>query len=270
MSLAPAHRGPPESVRLLQSHSLTLLVQREIERMILAGEIAVGEKLSEAALSTGLGVSRGPVRESFRALEETGLVRIEKNRGVFVREISLAEAADIYEIRATFDQMAGRKLARGISAGQLESLRALLAEMQAATEASDLPRYHALNLRFHDTLVAYANNPKLLQMYRRLVNELGLYRRLALAQRDRLPASTREHQRILACIAAGDPERAGRLLYEHAMASRARLQALPGTAVPAPARTAADRAVRGGISPQKKRAAAPRTRSHAAEGVIKA
>jgi phosphonate utilization transcriptional regulator len=270
MALAPVPHGPPESVRLLQSHSLTLLVQREIERMILAGEIAVGEKLNEVALAAGLGVSRGPVRESFRALEETGLVRIEKNRGVFVREISRAEAADIYEIRATFDQMAGRKLAQGISAEQLDSLRALLAEMQAATEASDLPRYHALNLRFHDTLVGYANNPKLLQMYRRLVNELGLYRRLALAQRDRLPASTREHQRIVASIAAGDADRAGRLLYEHAMASRERLQTLPASAAPAPSRPAADRTVRSGVSTQKKRAAAPAIRGHVAEGVIKA
>ena len=104
-----------ESVRLLKSESLTMLVQRELERMILAGEIPVGAKLNEVALATGLGVSRGPVRESFRALEETGLVRIEKSRGVYVRELSVAEADDIYEIRATFDQMAGRKLARTIT-----------------------------------------------------------------------------------------------------------------------------------------------------------
>ena len=62
-----AHQ-PPEGVRLLKSHSLAVLVQREIERMIVAGEIEVGAKLNEIALSAGLGVSRGPVRESFRAL----------------------------------------------------------------------------------------------------------------------------------------------------------------------------------------------------------
>ena len=224
------HRGPPESVRLLKSHSLTVLVQRELERMILGGEIAVGEKLNEVALSASLGVSRGPLRESFRALEETGLVRIEKNRGVFVRELSVDEADDIYEIRATFDQMAGRKLAQTITPEQMAAMRSLLDAMDEATRAGDLERYHPLNLSFHDTLVGYANNPKLLQMYRRLVNELNLYRRHALAQRDRLPTSTKEHRRILDAIASGDPDVAGRMLYEHAMASRARMHTLPAAA----------------------------------------
>jgi len=271
MSSPPAHRGPPESVRLLQSHSLTVLVQRELERMILAGEIAVGEKLNEVALATSLRVSRGPVRESFRALEETGLVRIEKNRGVFVRELSVDEADDIFEIRAAFDQMAGRKLAQSITAGQLADLRALLDAMDEATERRDLERYHPLNLRFHDALVEYANNPKLLQLYRRLVNELSLYRRHTLAQRDRLPMSTAEHRRILDSIAAGDADRTGQLLHDHAMASRARMHTLAATATP-PAPTKLDAAP--GTEPipatQKRRAAAPRPRSHAAEGVMKA
>ena len=103
----------PPNIAILQNHSLTMLVQRELERMVLAGELAAGEKLNELALAERLGVSRGPVREALRALAETGLVRIEKNRGVFVREISVAEADEIYELRATLDQMAGRKLAPG-------------------------------------------------------------------------------------------------------------------------------------------------------------
>ncbi len=225
----------PESVRLLKSQSLTMLVQRELERMILAGEIPVGAKLNEVALASGLGVSRGPVRESFRALEETGLVRIEKSRGVFVRELSVAEADDIYEIRATFDQMAGRKLARTITAEQLANLRELLDAMDEATRAGDLERYHPLNLRFHDTLVGYANNPKLLQLYRRVVNELNLYRRHTLALRDRLPTSTEEHRRILEAIAAGSADEVGRMLQDHAMASRDRMHTLLAAAAAASA-----------------------------------
>jgi len=72
---------------LLQTSSLTSVVQGELERMILSGELAPGAKLTEMALATRLGVSRGPLREAFRMLEEAGLVRTEKNRGVFVRDI---------------------------------------------------------------------------------------------------------------------------------------------------------------------------------------
>ena len=57
-------------------------------------------------------MSRGPVREAFRALEESGLVRLEKNRGVFVRQIGVEEADEIFELRAVLDEFAGRRVAQ--------------------------------------------------------------------------------------------------------------------------------------------------------------
>src|SRR5215212_5063923 len=83
------------TIALLQSSSLTNVVQQEIERAILQGEYAPGSKLIEATLAQAMGVSRGPVREAFRMLEEAGLVRNEKNRGVFVRDIPIDEAVEI-------------------------------------------------------------------------------------------------------------------------------------------------------------------------------
>src|SRR5947208_2608390 len=88
-----------------------------------------------------------------------------------------------------------------------------------------LARYHAANLRFHDALIRYAGNSKLLEVYRRLVNELSLFRRHTLDAPRRAAASTREHARIVELIASRDAEAAGRALHEHAMASRARLHA---------------------------------------------
>src|SRR5438128_10921969 len=89
-------KPPVATIALVQSSSLPMLVQKELERMILTGELAIGAKLNEVALAERLGVSRGPVREAFRALEESGLVHLEKNRGVFVRQISVEEADDTY------------------------------------------------------------------------------------------------------------------------------------------------------------------------------
>src|SRR5690349_774028 len=86
MVAASAHAS---AIELLQSHSLTTLVRRELERRILAGELAPGDKLNEEGLAAQFNVSRGPVREAFRALESAGLVRTEKNRGVFVRQVSI-------------------------------------------------------------------------------------------------------------------------------------------------------------------------------------
>ena len=128
---------PAATIALVQSSSLPALVQKEIERMILAGEFAAGAKLNEAVVAELLGVSRGPVREAFRALEESGLVRLEKNRGVFVRQISVEEADEIYEVRAALDEWVGRRLAQIATAEQLKQLRAIVDRMDRAARSEE-------------------------------------------------------------------------------------------------------------------------------------
>ena len=76
----------------------------------LSGELEPGEKLTEMALAARLGVSRGPLREAFRMLDESGLVRTEKNRGVFVRDLPVEEAIEIFDLRAAMETASGRDL----------------------------------------------------------------------------------------------------------------------------------------------------------------
>jgi phosphonate utilization transcriptional regulator len=214
------------AIELLQSHSLTTLVRRELERRILAGELEPGDKLTEEDIASTLNVSRGPVREAFRALEQAGLVRTEKNRGVFVRQVSVEDADEIYEVRAGLDELIGRLLAERIQPGQLAELRELLKKMQKAARARSVDDYYPLNVRFHDRLAEFTGNRTLIAHYRRLVNELHLYRRETLARgADSFPISAREHAEIVDALACRDPRRAGKLMYEHAMESRDRLHA---------------------------------------------
>ena len=80
--------------------SLTILVRHEIERSIETGELKAGDWINEALLASRLGVSRGPVREACRGLEQSGLVKVIVNRGAFVREIGAQDARNLYELRA--------------------------------------------------------------------------------------------------------------------------------------------------------------------------
>jgi phosphonate utilization transcriptional regulator len=217
---------PTTAIELIQSHSLNTLVERELERRIVSGEIAPGEKLNEADIANELNVSRSPVREAFRSLEQVGLVRLEKNRGVFVRQLTLAEADEIYEIRASLDALIGQLAAERITPQQVDDLRDLLKRMQKAARARSVAEYYPLNVGFHDLVAQIAGNRALLAIYRRLVNELHLYRRETLARGpDSFPISTREHAEIVDLLAKGDSEGAARLLYLHAMESRQRLHA---------------------------------------------
>jgi len=191
--------------------------------MILAGDLPAGSKLNEATVADLLGVSRGPVREAFRALEESGLVRLEKNRGVYVRQISVDEADEIYELRAVLDEFVGRRVAQMSTPEVVRDLRARVDRMEKAAASGDVDAYYQTNLDFHDRLVELTGNSKLLLTYRRLVNELNLFRRAALAQAGTLPVSTREHRMIVDRIAAGHATAAGRALLEHVVASRDRM-----------------------------------------------
>jgi len=209
---------------LLRQHSLTTLVLRELERQIVSGELGSGAKLNEADLAAELRVSRGPVREAFRALEQSGLVRTEKNRGVFVRQLSLAEADEIYEVRAALDALIGRLAAQRIQPEQVARLRELVKLMQAAGRTRDADTYFPLNIEFHETLAEAAGNKALLANYRRVVNELNLYRRETLMRNAaNIPISTRDHEAIVHAVARGDAALAERLLFEHVMHSRERL-----------------------------------------------
>ena len=212
------------AIDLLREHSLTTLVQRELERQIVSGELEAGAKLNEAGIAEELRVSRGPVREAFRALDQSGLVRTEKNRGVFVRQVTLEEAYEIYEVRAALDGLIGRLAAKRIQPAQLQRLREIVKRMHAASRALDAEAYFPLNIEFHEVLGEAAGNQALLANYQRIVNELNLYRREVISRSaESIPASTKDHEGIVNAVAQGDEALAGRLLFEHVLNGRERL-----------------------------------------------
>ena len=213
----------PTKLQLVQSNSLPALVQVEIEQLILSGELAAGERINESDLAMRFGTSRGPVREALRGLEESRLVRSEKNRGVFVREVSVAEADEIYDVRESLDQLIGQRVAERATPQQLRALEAVLEEMDRATDVQDVKSYHALNLRFHDMLVEFAGNARLTESYRLLTKGLLLFRLRGLQDGGGFPVSNTEHKAVVAAVTAHDGPRAGRLLRQHAAASRARM-----------------------------------------------
>jgi len=219
----PVFAHPTEkTLALVQSTSLTRLVAESIEEMILAGELPPGHKLNEIALAQRFGISRGPLREAFRLLEEGGLIRQEKNRGAHVREIRLSEAADLYEVRAGLDATAGRLLAGRISDEQLRTLREMTEAMkEVPPDAVD--RFHELNLSFHDCIVGMTGNPVLAEQYRRLAKLLALFRRRNLLAPMAIPHFAEEHSAIVDLLAARDGPGVAEALFAHAQGGRQRM-----------------------------------------------
>jgi DNA-binding GntR family transcriptional regulator len=205
-----------------RTQTLTGIVQDEIERMVLAGDLFAGERINEQALAARLGVSRGPIREATRGLVRSGLLNSVVNLGVFVRQIPDDEASEIYDVRAVVFGFVCQRLAARIVPAQLEALSELIAEMDEAIGRGDGASYYRLNLSFHDAILDFAAHGRAKQTYEALIKETHLLRQSALASAERMRESNGEHREIIAAIAAGDGERARILAEQHAHGGKRR------------------------------------------------
>jgi DNA-binding GntR family transcriptional regulator len=212
-----------ESLRIYKETSLTGIVRDEVTRMIETGELLPGSWVNEAELAQRFGVSRGPVREACRGLEQVGLLRFVVNRGAFVRQIDIKEAAELYDLRSALFALAGRLLAPIIDRKGLARLEDLISQMEAAAADGELEAYYPLNLQFHRALLELSGNARLLSAYQNCVRELHLFRRSALVSKERMKSSNLEHKAIFKALKNHDTEKAFQLMQDHVLNAKARV-----------------------------------------------
>lgn len=214
-----------EAIALRRAQSLTKIVQEELERMIVSGELRSGDRLNEQALAQRFGVSRGPVREAMRALERAQLVSTRPNQGFFVRELSAEEAGEVYDVRAAVYGFICERLAEQITDREIATLQSYLEQMDAAIVANDPAAYYRLNLQFHEESIIYARHGCAQRTYRSLINETHLTRQRSLHTQERMQESNEEHKALVKALKAGDTQLARRLGQAHALAGRRRWEA---------------------------------------------
>jgi DNA-binding GntR family transcriptional regulator len=212
--------------QILRTRSVPELVREEIMRLITTGELTAGDKLNELDFARRFGISRAPIREAFRALEEAGLVKLERNRGVYVREIKESEARELYELRASLDEMAGRQLALRIGEPELAELNDWLVRLGEVASKGEIARYFSLNVDFHDRMVQMTNNATLLEFYRLVIGRMHLMRRHNFSVIVGIEASHAEHLEIVEALKTRDPNIAGVAMRDHVMKAYQRLTSL--------------------------------------------
>jgi len=194
-------------------------VRREIERMIVDGELAAGEKLHEVSLSDAMGVSRGTVREAIRSLADSGLIDLVANRGAFVHETTPEEVRNLYDLRGAIFAMAcaacARRVADGAEPDLADALNDNLQRMLKIAGDNDTETYYRLNIAFHNLLLDGAGNPRAKAMYDNTVREMHLFRRRGLSIATNIALSVEEHRAISDAVTAGKPEAARRAAEHH-------------------------------------------------------
>ncbi|SNT32343.1 transcriptional regulator, GntR family [Noviherbaspirillum humi] len=206
--------------------SLPHVVRDEVLALILRGELAPGDRITEPMVAARLGVSRVPVREALRDLESTGLVESRKHAGVFVRQLSARETADLYELRSVLDAFAGRVAATMPDAALIAKLDRHLASMNAAAETKDVMAYYEANLHFHWDIIHASGNRQICDVYQGAVQKLHLARLKNLSTDVGMLNSLREHHAIVDAIRQGQPERCEALMASHVKTAGERLRKL--------------------------------------------
>jgi DNA-binding GntR family transcriptional regulator len=186
-----------------------------LRRMIVHGELAPGQRLSEPELCDLLGLSRTPLREALKLLASEGLVMLRRNRSSIVAPLDPAALHGLFEAESCIEAFAAGLAATRMTAADLKRLRALQERMEAHRAQGDLKSYFDLNQRIHRAIVAGAKNPALLDAHDLLIGRLARARYLALAIQGRWEQSIEEHRDLLAALEARDAERARQIFAQH-------------------------------------------------------
>jgi DNA-binding GntR family transcriptional regulator len=136
-------------------------VYNEIKKRILENEYAPGMMLVERAIGEALDVSRTPIREAFRRLEQDGLVQIKQNVGVFVTEPSIENVIEMFELREALERMAIKLLIMKADETTLPKLFKIHADLIEAYKNNDPIMYMKHDMRFHMSLAKESKNSRL-------------------------------------------------------------------------------------------------------------
>jgi DNA-binding GntR family transcriptional regulator len=212
----------PGRLAPLRLESTPVLVADRLRAGILDGTFPPRTQLSEVSLSQQLSVSRGPIREAMQRLLQEGLLRGERNRGVFVVDLGPGDVRDIYLARAAVERAAAAIVAADGTDTDFADLQARVDQLASAVDSTWV-QLTELDLEFHRSLVAAASSPRLERMFRTLMAESQLcIARLEPFYTGREEV-VREHQAIIDAIRSRDLGEVDRLVTEHMDVSAARL-----------------------------------------------
>ncbi len=197
-----------------------------LRAMIVEGDLAPGQRISEKALCERFGVSRTPLREALKVLAREGLVTLTQNRGAAVSALTLADLEEAFPVMAALEALKGELAARAATDQEIEAI-GLIAEATAdAWRAGDRPRYLLLNDDFHDQLSRSARNPTLAEITRALDVRIRRGRRSASADAARWAKAVAEHGEIAEALARRDATALGDAMRRHMENTLAALRAM--------------------------------------------
>lgn len=191
------------------------VVFNTLREAILKGELKPGERLMELQLASKLGVSRTPIREAIRMLEQEGLAVTIPRKGAEVAKMTEKDMEDVLQVRDALDELAASIACEQITAEELEELKRTMREFEESTKTGDVKRIAEVDVKFHDIIYKATRNPKLENILNNLREQMYRYRVEYLKDEKNFPVLIKEHSEIVDGLAKKDKEKVITAMHKH-------------------------------------------------------
>lgn len=189
----------------------------KIRAHLLSGSVTAGEQLTEDQLSQITGVSRTPVREAVRRLEDELLLVRSDTKRLFVADWSRDDIEEMFTLRQMLEGHAAERAARRLTREKIARLEAVNHALKEAIahDPPDVARFLEANRLFHETIVDAADSPRLGQLLAKLIEAPVVLRTARTYSPEDLKQSARDHDELVAAFVARDPDWARAVMGSH-------------------------------------------------------
>ena len=191
------------------------VVFNTLREAILRGDLVPGERLMELQLAAKLGVSRTPIREAIRMLEQEGLAITIPRKGAIVAGMTEKDMQDVLEIREALEELSVQVACDKIKDEEVAKLRENMENFETSLKSGDLKRMAEADVEFHDVIYQATDNPKLINMLNNLREQMYRYRVEYLKNPSNHEQLLREHEAIYRGIMAKDKDAVTEMIRKH-------------------------------------------------------
>ncbi len=204
-------------MKLRKHKTLREQIVFSLRESIIRGELKPGTKLTEPELATRLGISRTPIRESFRQLESEGFLTVIPRKGAVVSNITRKDIEDFFELKSLLEGYAARIAAEKMTEKDVDKLIQINKELADCAENNNYERFFTKNEEFHNYFLTLCGNEKLVEIRDTMVKRFLGFRMAALSLPGRLMESVKQHEQAIKAFKKGDGRLAEAVLVEHAL-----------------------------------------------------
>ncbi len=204
-------------MKLRKHKTLREQIVFSLRESIIRGELKPGTKLTEPELAARLGISRTPIRESFRQLESEGFLTVIPRKGAVVSNITRKDIEDFYELKSLLEGYAARIAAEKMTEKDIEKLIQINVELSDCAEKNNYERFFIKNEEFHNYFLTLCGNEKLVEIRDAMVKRFLGFRMAALSLPGRLMESVKQHEQAIKAFKRNDGRLAEAVLVEHAL-----------------------------------------------------